>query len=134
MPPEITALLGGSTILIVILVCGSILVTTVFTIGITWLAIRIIRKAMGPNRSILQNGIAAKAQILSVQQTGVMVNYQPQIAFQLEVHPPGGAPYQAQAKAVIPMVNIPQFQPGTEVPVKIHPTDPTQVVLDVYQT
>jgi hypothetical protein len=134
MPPELTALLGGSTILIVILVCGSLLVTTVITIGITWLAIRIIRKAMGPNRSILQNGIAAKAQILSVQQTGVMVNYQPQIAFQLEVHPPGGEPYQAQAKAVIPMVNIPQFQPGTEVPVKIHPTDPTQVVLDVYQT
>jgi hypothetical protein len=126
--------LGGSTILIVILVCGSILVTTVITIGITWLAIRLVRKAMGPNRSILQNGIAAKAQILSVQQTGVMVNYQPQIAFQLEVHPPGGAPYQAQVKAVIPMVNIPQFQPGTEVPVKIHPTDPTQVVLDVYQT
>jgi hypothetical protein len=134
MPPELTALLGGSTILIVILVCGSILVTTVITIGITWLAIRLVRKAMGPNRSILQNGIAAKAQILSVQQTGVMVNYQPQIAFQLEVHPPGGVPYQAQAKAVIPMVNIPQFQPGTEVPVKIHPTDPTQVVLDVYQT
>ena len=134
MPPELTALLGGSTILIVILICGSILVTTVITVGVTWLAIRFIRKAMGPNRSILQNGIAAKAQILSVQQTGVMVNYQPQIAFQLEVHPPGGAPYQAQTKAVIPMVNIPQFQPGTEVPVKIHPTDPTQVVLDVYQT
>ena len=26
------------------------------------------------------------------------------------------------------MVNIPQFQPGTEVPVKIHPTDHTKVV------
>jgi hypothetical protein len=133
MPPELTALVGGSTVLVVILVCGSILVTTVITIGVTWLAIRLIRKTMGPNRSILQNGIPAKAQILSVQQTGVMVNYQPQVAFQLEVHPPGDAPYQAQAKAVIPMVNIPQFQPGTEVPVKIHPTDPTQVVLDVYQ-
>ncbi|MFL7792071.1 MAG: hypothetical protein AB8I69_08030 [Anaerolineae bacterium] len=133
MPPELTAILGGSTILIVILVCGSLLVTTGITIGITWLAIRLVRKAMGPDRSILQNGIAAKAQILSVQQTGVMVNYQPQIAFLLEVYPPGDAPYQVQTKAVIPMVNIPQFQPGTEVPVKIHPTDPTKVVLDVYQ-
>jgi hypothetical protein len=133
MPPGLTELLAGSTVLVVVLICGSILVTTVITVGITWLAIRLIRKAMGPNRSILQNGIAAKARILSVQQTGVMVNYQPQVAFQLEVTPPGGAPYQAQAKAVIPMVNIPQFQPGIEVPVKIHPTDPTQVVLDVYQ-
>jgi hypothetical protein len=133
MPPELTELLAGSTVLIVVLVCGSILVTTAITIGITWLAIRFIRKAMGPDRSILQNGIPAQARILSVQQTGVMVNYQPQVAFQLEVHPPGDVPYQAQAKAVIPVVNIPQFQPGTEVPVKIHPTDPTQVVLDVYQ-
>ena len=132
MPPGLTELLADSTVLVVVLVCGGILVTTVITVGITWLAIHFIRKAMGPNRSILQNGIAAKAKILSVQQTGVMVNYQPQIAFQLEVVPPGGAPYQAQAKAVIPLVNIPQFQPGTEVPVKIHPTDPTQVVLDVY--
>jgi hypothetical protein len=133
MPPGITELLAGSTVLVVVLVCGSILVTTVITIGVTWLVIRLVRRAMGPSRSILQNGIPAKAQILSVQQTGVMVNYQPQVAFQLEVTPPSGAPYQAQAKAVIPMVNIPQFQPGTEVPVKIHPTDPTRVVLDVYK-
>jgi hypothetical protein len=133
MPPGVTELLAGSTVLIVVLICGSLLVTTVITVGITWLAIRLVRKTMGPDRSILQNGIPAKAQILSVQQTGVMVNYQPQVAFQLEVYPPGDAPYQAQAKAVIPMVNIPQFQPGTEVPVKVHPTDPTQVVLDIYQ-
>jgi len=31
------------------------------------------------------------------------------------------------------MINIPQFQPGAEVPVKIHPSDPTQVVMDIYQ-
>jgi hypothetical protein len=133
MPPGLTELLAGSTVLVVVLVCVGTVVSLAVTVGITLLAIHLIRKAMGPNRSILQNGIPAKAQILSVQQTGVMVNYQPQIAFQLEVHPPSGAPYQAQAKAVIPMVNIPQFQPGIEVPVKIHPTDPTQVVLDVYQ-
>jgi hypothetical protein len=133
MPPGLTELLAGSTVLIVVLVCAGIVVTAVVTIGITWLAIYLIRKAMGPDRSILQNGIPAKARILSVQQTGVMVNYQPQIAFQLEVQPPGDAPYQAQTKAVIPLVNIPQFQPGVEVPVKIHPADPTKVVLDVYK-
>jgi hypothetical protein len=132
MPPEVTELAAGGTILVVVLICAGTLVTLVFTIGITWLAIRMIRKAMGPDKNILQNGIAAKAKIVAVQQTGVMVNYQPQVAFQLEVTPPGGVPYQVQTKAVIPMVNIPQFQPGTEVPVKIHPTDPTKVVLDVY--
>lgn len=131
MPP-VTEIAAGTTILVVVLICVGTLVTLVFTVGITWLAIRMIRKAVGPDKSILQNGIAAKAKIVGVQQTGVMVNYQPQVAFQLEVTPPGGVAYQVQTKAVIPMVNIPQFQPGTEVPVKIHPTDPTRVVLDVY--
>jgi hypothetical protein len=28
------------------------------------------------------------------------------------------------------MINVPQFQPDAEVAVKIHPTDPTKVVLD----
>jgi hypothetical protein len=75
----------------------------------------------------------AQAKIVGVRQTGVMLNNQPQILFDLEVQPPGSAPYRAQTKAIIPMVNIPQFQPGVEIPVKIHPTDPTQVVMDVYQ-
>ena len=103
------------------------------TIGITVLAIRFIRKTVGPNRGVLQNGLPAQAKIVGVRQTGVMLNNQPQILFDLEVQPPGGAPYRAQAKAVIPMINIPQFQPGAEVPVKIHPSDPTQIVMDIYQ-
>ena len=133
MGPGIEEILAGSTVLVVVLICLGTVVTLVFTVGITWLAIVLIRKAMGPNRGILQNGIPAKAKIVGVQQTGVMVNYQPQVAFVLEVTPPSGVPYQAQTKAVIPMVNIPQFQPGVEVPVKIHPTDPSQVVMDVYK-
>jgi hypothetical protein len=132
MPPGVTELLTGSTVLIVVLVCGGIVVTAAFTIGITWLAIRLVRKAVGPDHSILQSGIPAQGKILSVQQTGVMVNYQPQVELQLEITPPGGVPYQARTKAVIPIVNIPQFQPGAQVPVKIHPTDPTKVVLDLY--
>jgi hypothetical protein len=88
---------------------------------------------MGPDRTILQNGIPAKATIVGVQQTGVMVGHQPQVLMLLEVEPPNGSPYQAQARAVIPMVNIPQFQPGARISVKIHPADPSQVVLDAFQ-
>ena len=61
-----------------------------------------------------------------------MVNQHPQISFQLEVHPPTGIPYAAETKAVIPMVNIPQLQPGADVRVKINPSDPSNVVLDIY--
>jgi hypothetical protein len=148
MPPEIaefmTEILAGTSILVVLAICGSTVLTLAFTVGITLLVLRVVRKAINPDPGILQNGIPAQATILNVRQTGVLVNHQPQVvrqtgvlvnhqpqvAFDLEVHPPGDAPYQARAKAVIPMVNIPQFQPGAQVSVKIHPTDPTKVVLD----
>jgi hypothetical protein len=133
MPPEVTELLTGTSIFIVLAVCGGIVLSIALTIGITIFVRRLITKTVGPNRSVLQNGIPAKAKIMGVQQTGVMLNNQPQILFDLEVHPPRGMPYRAQTKAVIPMVNIPQLQPGIEVPVKIHPTDANQVVLDIYQ-
>jgi len=135
MPPEVTEITGlfaGISALTVILVCVGTLVSLVITVGVTFLAIKMVRKAVGPDRSTLENGIPAKARIVSVRQTNMYVNNQPQIAFTLEVHPPSGTPYQAETKAVIPMVNIPQFQPGVELPVKIHPTDPSKVVLDVY--
>ncbi|MCJ7623451.1 MAG: hypothetical protein MUO76_08095 [Anaerolineaceae bacterium] len=132
MPPEFADIFGTTSILTVVSICVCSVLSLAGTIGITFVLIRVIRKKVGPDRKILENGIPARARILSVQQTGVMVNYQPQVVFTLDVQPPGGAPYQIQTKAVIPMVNIPQFQPGTEVPVKIHPTDPTKVVMDVY--
>jgi hypothetical protein len=111
------------------LAIGFILLSLAFTLVITLLVIRFIRKALGQDRSIVQNGIPARAKILSVRQTGLMLNNQPQVEFQLEVHPPTGMPYQAQAKAVIGLVSIPRFQPGVEIPVKIHPTDLSKVAL-----
>ena len=133
MPPDIADLLAGTSTMIVVIACVGVALSLLVTVGVTILVIRMVRKTVGPDRGILQNGISAQAKILGVQQTGVMVNYQPQISFTLEVHPPGGSPYRAQTKAVIPMVNIPQLQPGTEVPVKIHPTDPAKVVMNIYQ-
>jgi hypothetical protein len=133
MPPELTELLAGASTLVVLAVCGGTVLSIALTVGVIIFARRLINKTVGPNRGVLQDGIPARAKIVGVRQTGVMLNNQPQIAFDLEVQPPGGTPYRAQAKAIIPMINIPQFQPGAEVPVKIHPSDPTQVVMDIYQ-
>ena len=133
MPPELTELLAGTSIMITLAICGGTVLSIALTVGVVMFARRMINNMVGPNRGVLQSGIPAQARIVAVRQTGVMLNHQPQILFDLEVQPPGSAPYRAQAKAVIPMVNIPQFQPGAEVPVKIHPADPNQVALDIYQ-
>ncbi len=123
MSTDITQLLAGGTALII----GGTVLSLAFTLVVTLFAMRFIRKALGQDRSVIENGIPARAKILSVRQTGLMLNHQPQVEFQLEVHPPSGMPYQAQVKAVIGLVSIPQFQPGIELPVNIHPTDLTKV-------
>ena len=129
MPP-IGEMISGLSIAIVGIACISIIGTTVLTVVLVIVIRRFIQKKVGPDRTVLEQGTAAKAKIISVQQTGVLLNYSPQVIFQLEVHPPNGTPYEATTKTVIPMVNIPQYQPGAEISVKIHPTDPTRVEID----
>jgi hypothetical protein len=128
MPEDLIALLGAGAGLTIIIVCVSI----VLTLGITVAAIVLIRRAFGPDRKVLEGGVSGQATILQVRQTGVMVNNQPQAVLTLEVRIPGWEPYQAETKMVIPIVNVPQFQPGTEVPVKVDPSNRNKVILDVY--
>jgi hypothetical protein len=127
---EMMALIGGGSILLTCLIGGLITVVTVGSIGAVMF---FVFKAMRPDPTIMKSGTPAQATIQNVWQTGTYVNNNPQIGMQLEVRPPSGAPYQAQVNAIIPLVNIPQFQPGAVVPVKIHPTDPSKVALDVYR-
>jgi hypothetical protein len=122
---------GGIGIFTIVTICGSLLFTVAITAVVLFVVYRVI-KGMGPNRSILQTGIPAQATIRQVWQTGTFINENPQVGMQLEVRPPGGAPYVTNVNAVVPLINIPQFQPGTVVPVKISPTDASKVELDIY--
>ncbi len=127
---QLIALIGGGTFLLTCVVGGLITVVTLASIGAVMF---FVFRALRPDPMITKNGIPAQATIQQVWQTNTYVNNNPQIGMQLEVRPPNGVPYQAQIKAIIPLVNIPQFQPGAVVPVKIHPTDPSKVALDVYR-
>jgi len=129
MPP-IGEWVTGLSIAIVCFSCLAFVGMMVLTIVLVIVIRRFVQKKVGPDRTVLEQGIAAKAKIISVQQTNMLVNYQPQAIFQLEVYPPDGEPYQATTKTVISMVNIPQYQPGAEISVRIHPTDPTKVEID----
>ncbi len=131
MDPFTQLFAGGIGIFTILTICGSLLFTVLITAVVLFVVYRLI-KGMGPNQSILQTGIPAQAVIRQVWQTGTFINENPQVGMQLEVRPPGGQPYVTQLNAVVPLINIPQFQPGTVVPVKISPTDASKVELDVY--
>ncbi len=127
---EMMALIGGGSILLTCVIGGLITVVTLVSMGAVMF---FVFKAIRPDPTIMKSGISAQATIQNVWQTGTYVNNSPQVGMQLEVRPPSGVPYVAQVNAIIPLINIPQFQPGAVVPVKIHPTDPSKVALDVYR-
>jgi hypothetical protein len=81
---------------------------------------------------LAQTGIPAMGQLLHVQQTGTMVNYNPEVVATVQVtHPQTGASYQVQTKSVVPQIAIPQIQPGAQVQVRINPHNPMDIALVV---
>ena len=126
---DIFGVVGGFSIVLTI---GIVCFTLLITIGSFAFAFFIIRRVTGGSkaeRQLRQSGVPAQATIVRIWETGVRVNMNPQVGLLLEVHPAGGAPFQAEAKTVISQIMIPQFQPGAQVPVKYDPNDTSKVVL-----
>ncbi len=84
-------------------------------------------------REIRANGIPASGKVLRIWDTGVLVNHDPVVGFLLEIHAEGLDPYEAETKALISILWIPQIQPGKVLPVKYDPADPSRVALDIYE-
>ncbi len=80
-------------------------------------------------RNLLATGIEAKAKIIDLSDTGNRHNNNPQVRIQLEVRPSGREPYRASVTAFISPVDLPKFQPGTELTVKYDPENPAAVAI-----
>ncbi len=79
-----------------------------------------------------ERGLPAEATILEIWDTNVTANNDPVVGFHLEVRMEGSEPFEATTKGPIPVVHLPQFQPGAVVPVLVDPSDHQRVALDVY--
>ncbi len=82
------------------------------------------------NRAIRAKGLPAGAVILETRDTGTRINDSPIVRFTLEVHTPDGQVFQAETERLIPLLSLPQIQPGTTVPVKYNPAN-RKVALDM---
>jgi hypothetical protein len=80
-------------------------------------------------QQLAATGIPAVGRLLFVQQTGRMINYNPEIAATVEVQHPQHGTYQAQTTAVVAQMAIPRAQPGAQVQVRVSPTNPQEIAL-----
>lgn len=83
------------------------------------------------SRQLITNGEPARAVILKVWETGMVMNEtNPQVGLLLEVQPANRPAFQAETKMFISMIQVPQFQPGAVLGVKYDPKDPRKVAVE----
>jgi hypothetical protein len=87
--------------------------------------------ALAAKANLAVTGLPAQGRLLSMQQTGTMINMQPEVMAMVEVHHPQMGPYQVRTTVVVPITSIPQFQPGATVQVRINPQNPQDVAIVV---
>jgi hypothetical protein len=104
-------LLGIATVLVVVAV---VFFTTIF-----------VMKTILPAR--IRNGVTAPAKVLSVSDTGVSVNDNPQVKLLLEVKPRDRAAFQAETKMLVSRLNVSLVQPGISADVIFDPANPVHV-------
>jgi hypothetical protein len=85
-------------------------------------------------KALQKGGERADAVVVQIWDTGITVNDDPVVGLLVEVHPADRPAYQAKIpKSLVSRVHIPQVQPGSRVAVRIDPTNPDHVALDLYE-
>jgi hypothetical protein len=98
--------------------------------GMFYLFYRLFFKPMINTSRLQKTGIAGKAKILEVHDTGVTINNNPQVKLIVEVKNSFGQRYNATIRTLVSRINPFAYQPGMEIPVKIDPKNEQNVVLD----
>lgn len=82
------------------------------------------------NRRLLRSGAQAPATIVAIDQTGTEVNDQPVCELRVRVEPTGEPAFDAIARRVVPLTQIPQLQPGQRIVVRYDFEDRATVAIE----
>jgi hypothetical protein len=85
---------------------------------------------MQAQQMLLTTGTPGTATIKNLQDTGTLVNFNPQVILDLEVTVEGKDPYTTQLTTSVPQMQIPMIQPGNKVGVRVDPADPSSLAID----
>jgi len=74
--------------------------------------------------NIAETGLSAKATVISVQDTGMLVNYYPVVKFALKVRPMYGAGFDTKGECVVSKIAVPKV--GDEINIKYNPSNQSE--------
>jgi hypothetical protein len=78
-------------------------------------------------QNLAQTGMEANAEVLSIEDTGMLVNYNPVVRLGLKVEPSYGSGFETTGQSMVSKIAIPRV--GDKIKIKYNPADPTQLVV-----
>jgi hypothetical protein len=72
-----------------------------------------------------QNGLPATAEVVTIQDTGELINYNPVVIMQLKVQPQYEPPFETNVRAIVSKIAIPRV--GDTINIKYAPADRTKI-------
>jgi len=76
---------------------------------------------------LANTGRSATAEVLSIEDTGTMINYNPVVSMKLNVTPESGSAFETTAKTVVSKIAIPRV--GDKIKIKYNPENRNQVLV-----
>jgi hypothetical protein len=77
--------------------------------------------------NISQTGMGGTAEVLSIADTGAMVNYNPVVKMQLRVQPQFGVAFEITAEAAVSKIAVPRV--GDKINIKYNPVNTSEIVV-----
>jgi len=109
------------TIIIIVLSFVCVIGSLVLGFGLFWLYGRRRRQKA---EDLMATGQQGEATVLSLEDTGMLINNNPRVRIGLEIRVPGYQPYRITKTMTLPMIRMSQVQVGSVVNVIADPREP----------
>ncbi len=77
--------------------------------------------------NLQQTGMGATAEVINIEDTGALVNYNPVVRMKLKVQPQFGMPFETTAEAAVSKIAIPRV--GDKINIKYNPANNSEIVV-----
>ena len=85
------------------------------------------KNAMGGNTNLSMTGVPATAEVLSIEDTGKLINYDPIVRLKLAVQPAYGTPFENTAEVMVSKVAVPRV--GDKINIKYNPVNNSEIMI-----
>jgi hypothetical protein len=89
-----------------------------------------LQEDMQAQQALLTTGTPAAGTIKTFQDTGALVNFNPQVAIELDVETEGQEPYTVQTTTTVPQTMLAQLTPGNRLALRVDQSNPQNIAID----